>query len=80
MNEDSPLSVTVTLSDDTETSAVEPIEFFNAVENIENKPGFEKISATLITNCKKRIAEVKAEMEKTNRTLRSLINSLTMNT
>ena len=48
---------------------VKEFEFFNAVENIENKPGFEKISATLITNCKKRIAEVKAEMEKTNRTL-----------
>jgi YD repeat-containing protein len=48
---------------------VKEFEFFNAVENIENKPGFEKISATLITNCKKRIAEVKAEMEKTTRTL-----------
>ena len=48
---------------------VKEFEFFNAVENIENKPGFEKISATLITNCKKRIDEAKAEMEKSNRTL-----------
>lgn len=48
---------------------VKEFEFINAEENIQNKPGFEKISATLITNCKKRIAEVKAEMEKTNRTL-----------
>ena len=48
---------------------VKEFEFFNAEENIQNKPGFEKISSTLITNCKKRVAEAAAELEKTNRTL-----------
>ena len=48
---------------------VKEFEFFNAEENIQNKPGFEKISSTLITNCKKRVAEAEAELEKTNRTL-----------